>query len=102
MSNNENIWPYYPETRTTKMLTLDGPLNTTGTILRVKYKGVWYKWIHIISDINEFNAKSRLHSEVYRTILFGKIDIELKNFMGHKVFEKDELQVSEKERLNNQ
>jgi len=81
------------------------------TYLRVKHRGKYYLWkfyrIHrwgekIYSDDEVFKAIFLFYAEVYRTQIFGKVNLKLRrddNGITRPVFELDPDQRSEAERL---
>lgn len=79
------------------------------TTLRKEKDGKWYDWVHtqnhIKQDDIEFTCKdkidliNRFHSEVYNTIVLGKIDNKLTNTYGESIFRESKRQHSEEERL---
>lgn len=83
---------YYPE------IQVHG--TTAGTILRRKYRGVWYKWVFIVDTGMLSKSLSDISRNVYLAILFGKMDIKLVDGWGKPIFERDTLQISEEKRLN--
>jgi len=79
------------------------------TKLRKEKDGKWYDWVHIENykkhnDV-EFTCEdkikliNRFHSQVYNTIVLGKIDTKHKNSFGESFFIESEKQYSEEERL---
>lgn len=83
---------YYPE------IQVHG--TTAGTILRRKYRGVWYQWIFIVNSSTIQQSLKDINRNVYLAILFGKMDIKMVDSFGMPIFKRDPLQFSEQERLN--
>lgn len=77
--------------------------STSGSIVytrvRKKHRGKWYLVLIIVGGDGDSSMK-RLFKEVYLFMLFGKIQSELKTIQGIRLYEKDEIQISEEERMN--
>jgi hypothetical protein len=79
------------------------------TTLRKEKDGKWYDWVHIDNykkndDVkftckDKINLINRFHSQVYNTIVLGKIDTKHANAQGESLFRESEKQQSEEDRL---
>jgi hypothetical protein len=78
------------------------------TYVRQKHDGIWYKVLFVQEHSYETTLdilltvkgiQDILRKEVYKFMLFGKIDTHLKDNYGKPVFPEDELQIEEDERL---
>jgi len=79
---------------------------TMRTTLRKKHKGKWYKWeFHnsFVLDIDDEKSKLKLihefHSDIYLTLILGKVNLHLRENTGDLVFKEDKSQKTEIERV---
>lgn len=76
------------------------------TTLRKEYEGKWYMWeffktwhLPVDDEKAKIQALEIFHSEVYFTIICGKVSKTLTDMYGQSVFKEDVSQISEIDRL---
>jgi hypothetical protein len=79
---------------------------TLSTTLRKKHNGKWYLWeffkkhhLPFNDEASKIQALNRFHSEVYFTVVCGKVSVNSVDHQGQKVFKEDTSQISESDRI---
>jgi hypothetical protein len=95
--------PIYPEVDTIR--TIDRIMFRTKLIK--EYQGKYYYWHfsreYEILNINDLiRAIDTFHKEVYKVIILGKVDMNLKRADGESFFELAKNQIPEEQRIKDQ
>lgn len=106
----DSVIPFYPKYSIRERKVVDGYEIVIETYLRKKYRGKWYdllirEWMHntrdvgIIDDNQKLHGVERLVSNVYKCMLYHKIDLKLQNTDGSKFYQPSNYQGEEIDRL---
>ena len=94
----------YPEVIYPDVFISVGVNITITTTLRMEHEGKWYLCNFLQSHSNTETLDSvlldRLHKEVYKMKLLGKVNLNLVDVFGDRVFRLDDNQESEVERIS--
>ena len=100
----------YPKTEIRDVVVIDGENKynsfTVLTTLRKEHEGKWYMWeffknwrLPFDNEKAKIQALEQFHSEVYFTIVCGKISESLTDMYGQPIFKEDVRQISEIDRI---
>jgi hypothetical protein len=86
----------FPDTE----IEFDNDNKKISTYIRKCHEGVYYLWYIGLNSIGDPSfLLSRFHYDVYMTILYGKVDLNLTDIHGQPVFVVDPDQTPEEKRL---